>query len=196
LLAAAAVLGFALLPGAADAQAPDASAHGSLFDRHCAVCHDNPSARAPARSSLRAMSPNLIVDSLTNGAMKSQGSVLTPEERVALAEYLTGRKVGDETPIAGKCAAASPPLSLNGPLFNGWSANVENWRFQPNPGLSAADLPRLELTWAFGVPGAILCAASRPLQRAASSSAARMATSTRSTCTPAALTGTTAQPAA
>jgi len=81
---------------------------------------------------------------------------LTPEGRVALAEYLTGRKVGDEAPPAGKCAAPSPPLSLDGPSFNGWGANLENWRFQPDPGLSAADLPRLELKWAFGVPGAIL----------------------------------------
>jgi polyvinyl alcohol dehydrogenase (cytochrome) len=87
--------------------------------------------------------------------MKAQGSVLT-EERTALAEYLTGRKIGAEAPIAGKCAAASPPLSLDGPSFNGWGANVENWRFQPQPELTAADLPRLELKWAFGVPGAIL----------------------------------------
>jgi polyvinyl alcohol dehydrogenase (cytochrome) len=88
--------------------------------------------------------------------MKAQGSDLTAEERIALAEYLTGRKVGAEAPTAGKCAADSPPLSLDGPSFNGWGANVENWRFQPDPGVAAADLPRLELKWAFGVPGAIL----------------------------------------
>lgn len=35
-------------------------------------------------------------------------------------------------------------------------ANVENWRFQPDPDLNASDLPRLELKWAFGVPGAIM----------------------------------------
>ena len=156
LLAAAAVLGFALRPSAANAQAPDASAEAALFDRHCAGCHTIPATRAPDRPSLAAMPPNFIVDALANGMMKAQGAVLTPEERVALAEYLTGRKVGADAPRAGKCAAPSPPLSLDGPLFNGWGANVENWRFQPNPGLSAADLPRLELKWAFGVPGAIL----------------------------------------
>ena len=155
-LLAAAILGVALRPNAAGAQAPAGSAEAALFDQHCAACHDNPATRAPAPSSLHAMSPNLIVDALANGIMKAQGSVLRPEERVALAEYLTGRKVGDEAPTAGKCAAASPPLSLDGPSFNGWGANIENWRFQPEPGLTAADLPRLELKWAFGVPGAIL----------------------------------------
>ena len=90
---------------------------------------------------MRAMSPSFIVETLTSGMMKAQGAALTPEERVALAEYLTGRKVGAETPMAGRCAAAAPPLSLDGPSFNGWGGNLENWRFQPAPGLTAADLP-------------------------------------------------------
>ena len=88
--------------------------------------------------------------------MKAQGSALSSEERVALAEYLTDRKVAAEAPMAGRCAAASQPLSFGGPSFNGWGGNLENWRFQPAPGLTAADLPRLELKWAFGVPGAVM----------------------------------------
>ena len=39
---------------------------------------------------MRAMSPSFIVEALTSGMMKAQGSALTSEERVALAEYLTG----------------------------------------------------------------------------------------------------------
>ncbi len=119
LLAAAAVLGFALRPGGANAQASDATAQGALFEQNCAACHAIPATRAPNRASLRAMSPNFIVESLTHGMMKAQGSDLTAEERIALAEYLTGRKVGAEALMAGRCAAASPPLSLDGPSFNG-----------------------------------------------------------------------------
>jgi polyvinyl alcohol dehydrogenase (cytochrome) len=156
LLLAAAVLGFALRPSPAEAQASDASAQGALFEQHCAACHAIPTTRAPTRASLSAMSPSFIVDSLTYGLMKAQGSALASEERVALAEYLTGREVGAEAPMAGKCAAAAPPPSLDQPSFNGWGANVENWRFQPAPGLAVADLPRLELKWAFGVPGAVM----------------------------------------
>ena len=71
LLAAAAVLGFALRSSAANAQAPDASAEAALFDRHCAGCHAIPATRAPDRPSLKAMPPNFIVDALTNGMMKA-----------------------------------------------------------------------------------------------------------------------------
>ncbi len=36
----------------------------------------------------------------------------------------------------------------------GWGNNPGNWRYQPEPGgnLSSADLPRLKLKWAFGIP--------------------------------------------
>src|SRR5271154_5765288 len=156
LLLAAALIGFAPRLSAAESPTPDASVREASFEQHCAVCHAIPTTRAPTRSSMRAMSPSFIVEALTGGMMRAQGSALTSEERIALAEYLTGRKVGAEAPMAGRCAAASPPLSLDGPSFNGWGANVENWRFQPDPGLAADDLPRLELKWAFGVPGAIL----------------------------------------
>jgi polyvinyl alcohol dehydrogenase (cytochrome) len=151
-LAATAILGFALRPGAPAAQSSDTSAQSAVSARECAPCHTNPAGRAPARASLSAMSRLFIVDSLTNGMMKAQGSALTAEERIALAEYLTGRKRSAEAPMAGECPASSSLLSLDGPSFNGWGANVGNWRFQPDPALSAADLPRLELKWAFGVP--------------------------------------------
>jgi len=153
-LVASAILCLALRPVAAQVRSSDASAAGeALFERHCAACHETPASQAPARATLNLLSPGFIVDSLTRGLMKAEGVGLTGDERVALAEYLTGRKVGAEPPMAGSCAASSP-LSLDGPRFNGWGANVENWRFQPNPGLAAPDLPRLELKWAFGVPGA------------------------------------------
>jgi polyvinyl alcohol dehydrogenase (cytochrome) len=155
-LLAAAILGVALWRGAEGAQAPDAGAASALFEQRCATCHANPNERTPTQDALRAMPPSFIVDSLAHGMMKEQGSGLTDGERTALAEYLTGRQIGVETPMAGKCALDPPPLSLDAPIFNGWGANVENWRVQPDPGLTAADLPRLELKWAFGVPGAIM----------------------------------------
>jgi outer membrane protein assembly factor BamB len=142
--------------GSASAQSgqPAQGAQGAAFEQSCAVCHDNPATRAPARASLHAMSPNFIVEALTNGIMKAQGSALSPEQRIALAEFLTGQKVGAEAPMAGRCGGTSPPLSLDGPSFNGWGANVEN-RFQREPGIGAAQLGQLELTWAFGFPGVV-----------------------------------------
>ncbi len=150
------LLGAALASDRASAQQMTAakSAQEELFQQNCAVCHGNPATRAPTRTSLRAMSPNFIVEALTNGIMKAPGSALTAEQRVALAEYLTGKKVGAETPMAGRCSG-TPPVALSGPSFNGWGANLENWRFQREPGIGASQLKQLDLKWAFGFPGVI-----------------------------------------
>ena len=43
----------------------------------------------------------------------------------------------------------------SGPRWNGWGVNDNNTRFQEAAmaGLTAADVPRLKLKWAFGFPG-------------------------------------------
>jgi polyvinyl alcohol dehydrogenase (cytochrome) len=45
---------------------------------------------------------------------------------------------------------------LNEPHWNGWGVDPSQHRFQPSAmaGLAAKDVPRLELKWAFGFPGA------------------------------------------
>jgi polyvinyl alcohol dehydrogenase (cytochrome) len=142
-------------PASAQSALPSPGEQEEVFGQNCAVCHNNPATRAPSRTSLHAMSPAIIVEALTNGIMKAQGSALSPGQRVALAEFLTGQKIGAEMAMAGRCGGALPPVSLDGPSFNGWGANIENWRFQREPGINAAQLERLELKWAFGIPGAV-----------------------------------------
>jgi polyvinyl alcohol dehydrogenase (cytochrome) len=71
-----------------------------------------------------------------------------------LALYLTGKKfvTASET-MAGKCAAPLKEFAPDAKAdWNGWGVDPTNSRFQPNPGLSAADVPRLKLKWAFGYP--------------------------------------------
>jgi polyvinyl alcohol dehydrogenase (cytochrome) len=48
------------------------------------------------------------------------------------------------------------PQSLDGPRWNGWGADLNNSRFQPTAtaGLTQDQVPRLQLKWAFGFPGA------------------------------------------
>ena len=56
-----------------------------------------------------------------------------------------------------RCATSSPIVSVSSSAaWNGWGADEGNTRFQPAAaaGLSAADVPRLKLKWAFGFPGA------------------------------------------
>jgi polyvinyl alcohol dehydrogenase (cytochrome) len=48
------------------------------------------------------------------------------------------------------------PQRLDGPRWNGWGVDINNSRFQPAAmaGLTPEQVPRLQLKWAFGFPGA------------------------------------------
>jgi polyvinyl alcohol dehydrogenase (cytochrome) len=130
----------------------------TLFQRQCAVCHNGaPESRAPAPEILKQRSPAAILETLTSGAMRAQGASLSGLERRAIAEFLGGERVaGDATGASvGRCAD-SAPFKLSGPSWNGWGASLANMRQQSAAaaGLSAAQLPHLELKWAFGFPDA------------------------------------------
>src|SRR6516164_5624287 len=59
------------------------------------------------------------------------------------------------TALLATVCSTTPPLTSPdaGPHWNGWGANVSNARFQPaqQAGLTAADIPKLKLKWAFGI---------------------------------------------
>ena len=138
------------------AQAPDGEA---LFEQHCAACHlADVIPRALAIDNMRALPPAAVVGALTDGAMRQQGEDLSPAERRAIAEFITGRRVAEDGAREnGACAVSSPggwPGLDGGPLWNGWGVDVTNSRFQPgeHAGLAAEDVPRLRLKWAFGYP--------------------------------------------
>ena len=62
--------------------------------------------------------------------------------------------------MAGKCTAPLKKFAPNAKAdWNGWGVDPTNSRFQPNPGLAAADVPRLKLKWAFGYPKETLASA-------------------------------------
>jgi polyvinyl alcohol dehydrogenase (cytochrome) len=56
--------------------------------------------------------------------------------------------------LANRCAADLKPAVASHDSWAGWGNNPANWRFQPAAaaGLSAAEVPRLKLKWAFGIP--------------------------------------------
>src|SRR5579871_5475034 len=130
---------------------PDGKA---LFEANCAVCH-KPGAenRTPPPEALKRLSSASIVAALETGVMKSQGSTLTASERLAIADFLVPRTESVEPAHANQCAPDAKPLAdLAG--WNGWSPDLENSRFQNDrqAGLTAADIPKLKVKWAFGVP--------------------------------------------
>src|SRR5690606_30837150 len=52
------------------------------------------------------------------------------------------------------CEIAAPLADTSPHRWNGWGAGVTNTRFQPAAagGITAADVPRLRLKWAYGLP--------------------------------------------
>jgi len=56
-------------------------------------------------------------------------------------------------PESHLCAEPSLPLALGLAQWNGWGRDIENTRYNPEPGLRATDVARLALKWAFGFQG-------------------------------------------
>jgi polyvinyl alcohol dehydrogenase (cytochrome) len=133
----------------------------AVYEKACASCHAAPAAdsRAPQRETLALIAPEAILTALTSGNMFRQGSELTDAERRAVAGFLAGRPVGAPAPpsTVGRCT--TKPASLTAAAinagWNGWGSTGTNNRYQPanKAGLSAANVPRLTLKWAFGFPG-------------------------------------------
>jgi polyvinyl alcohol dehydrogenase (cytochrome) len=133
--------------------APDGA---KVYADNCASCHDQPTGRTPPKDALRERTADAIHLSLTSGSMAVQGLSLTVAERKAVSEYLSGKPLGSASAAdAGLCAAKPAPLGNIGskPQWNGWGADTSNSRYQPKAGLTAADVPKLTLKWAFGFPG-------------------------------------------
>lgn len=145
---------FAVLLVGIAAQAQDGA---TVYKDHCASCHNSAAPRVPPENALRALKLMQVLAALQNGVMKTVGDTLTPQERYAVALYLSGSapKATAPLPRSAFCAATAQPFrfSTSSPAWTGWSTGVNNWRFQDTAGagLTAADVPKLKLKWAFSL---------------------------------------------
>src|SRR5205814_4069310 len=128
----------------------------TVYGKYCTTCHDATDGRAPTRAALKQMSPVRILRTLDFGLMMSIAYPIRRDEREAVAKFLGG--AADESPIGPEafCKAERPIMpAVSQANWNGWSPGQTNMRFQgaASAGLSAADVGRLQLKWAFGFPG-------------------------------------------
>ncbi|HEY0746669.1 MAG TPA: PQQ-binding-like beta-propeller repeat protein [Steroidobacteraceae bacterium] len=136
--------------GVAQETAPTASGE-KVFASRCKGCHDPATERAPSRAELAFRTPGDIVTSLTSGVMAPMAKGLSRPEIEAVALFLAPGQLGT--------AGADPMCTSNAPI----KASASDWptlgpdenssRFQPNPGIRSAEVPRLKLKWAFSMAG-------------------------------------------
>lgn len=142
---------------------PPKPAGEALFASECASCHTaGEGNRAPALETLRQMPADAVLTALTTGRMSAQAQQLSPADRAAVAEFVTGKTVSAaQAPAGGQCDAKSRgsaealAAGLGKGSWNGWGGTPAGNRFTENGGIKAADLPRLRLAWAFGFPRAL-----------------------------------------
>ena len=135
-----------LLPGAA------------VYHRTCAACHEGQVPKAPHKIFLNMLSGPTIHDALTKGLMLLQGQVLSADERVQVAEYLSGAPLSSAVPAAEPPACSGPSAKFNlrrPPLHSGWGYDNARFVTAGAAGISNANASKLHLKWAFEFPGGI-----------------------------------------
>jgi polyvinyl alcohol dehydrogenase (cytochrome) len=153
-------LGIVLVLGvaaSASAQAPDGA---ELYKRSCSMCHDTGANRAPNRDAFKALPAERVLAAMETGSMITMANNRTAAERRAIAEFLTGKSLSNPLvtapPASAMCTASSGAFNpASGPRWTGWGQNTNNTRFQgaSDAGLTAGDIPKLKLKWAFAFPG-------------------------------------------
>jgi polyvinyl alcohol dehydrogenase (cytochrome) len=134
------------------------------YQEYCASCHETPApgTRIPTSAELKALPAAKIYESMTVGKMSVNAEGLSEDQMRRIAEWLSGRPVMDIDRSAAAMTNACPTGAklgnpLTGARWTGWSPDqTTNARFQSAAaaGLDAAEVPKLKLKWAFGLPGA------------------------------------------
>jgi polyvinyl alcohol dehydrogenase (cytochrome) len=127
------------------------------FTGSCAGCHDRGTSGAPDRYALNRRSPEEVLAKITAGDHARHAQALTEFQKRVVAVYVGGRPLGalaagDKAMMKHGCDSAGRFEPFMGSEWNGWGVDASNSRFQRTPGLTAADMPKLTLKWAFGFP--------------------------------------------
>jgi polyvinyl alcohol dehydrogenase (cytochrome) len=126
----------------------------TVYAQRCAVCHDQSGPRIPAHDALAHRTANEIVTILKEGVMTAEAEGLTDAQMRSVAYYLTAPAAGaGRSRISEACPGGDEPVRASATSWIGWGRDLENSRYQPNPGLSVPDIATLKLKWAFALPG-------------------------------------------
>lgn len=125
----------------------------SLYNARCGSCHDGSVPKAPHQVKFQLIGADAIYASLTTGLMQPNATGIDDKTLRSLADFLGGEMPEPARPVL-RCESADVDRAV--PKLTGWGFTPENTRFIDGKiaGLDAADVPNLELKWAFAFPGA------------------------------------------
>jgi len=125
----------------------------SLYNARCGSCHDGSVPKAPHQVKFQLIGADAIYASLTKGLMQPNAAGIDDQTLRALANFLGGETAEASQKVV-RCESTTVDRAT--PRLSGWGFTAENTRFIDGKiaGLRAADVPNLELKWAFAFPGA------------------------------------------
>ena len=152
-------LAFAILAMTAACEAQAVNQNGqAVYQKRCAMCHEQASPRIPPRAALANLNSARILRVMNSGVMMTIAYPLTRDEREAVATYLG--KAGPEPGPAPAAYCRDRAFKIDTASkfqWNGWSPAVTNTRFESadRAQLSIDQVRRLKLKWAFAFDGDI-----------------------------------------
>ena len=160
----------AIVKGAVVQDAVNAGADGkvddgvTLFAEHCAGCHNGSVPRAPHFISFNMMSQESLLTVMNEGVMQRQAAKLSPDQRTAVAAFLTGSSTSSPAPVLMCDESVANAVLVGGSEWIGWGGDQYNHRYVSDAAepIGKADLESLTLKWVFAYPGATR-ARSQPL---------------------------------
>ena len=126
-----------------------------IFNDSCISCHSGGVPRAPHATTFSAMSADYILETL-NGVMSSQASHLNKDEKIKLAEFISGGSVSTNIPEPNFCSAEILDSKINfddKDSYSQWGYDKHNTR-RAKSKINSENAKTMKLKWVFAFPGA------------------------------------------
>lgn len=137
---------------------PETWPGAKIYQTACAACHEGQVPKAPHKMFLQMLTGTTIHESLEKGLMQTQASVLSAADRIAVAEYLSGGSLAEQTKLTPvkMCANTGHWFdSSQRPQRSGWGYHNSRYVPEQEAGISLGDARNLKLKWAFEFPGGL-----------------------------------------
>jgi len=126
----------------------------ALLQQNCLHCHLGSVAKAPPLAMLQELSASSVLQAMESGVMQAQAKSLDSNQRRVLAEFITGKQVGDDTESQLKMCEESKIDLGQPPSVQGWGVDHSNTRFfdESLTTVSIDNINQLQIKWVFDFP--------------------------------------------